>query len=182
MPISVSTLNNEQLATANVNALSDTAKLTPGLRFDTQGPGMQPTIRGVGTAINTSGAGPNVAIYVDGFFLPNTYAADLQLMKVQNIQVLKGPQGTLFGRNTTGGAILVTSADPSLETSAEVKASYGRFNALTLQAYATAGLGEKIAFDVEGLYRRHDGSHLSLTASAGASRGRAKCNCVLEIP
>ena len=157
VPISVSTLNNEQLATANVNALSDTAKLTPGLRFDTQGPGMQPTIRGVGTAINTSGAGPNVAIYVDGFFLPNTYAADLQLMKVQNIQVLKGPQGTLFGRNTTGGAILVTSADPSLETSAEVKASYGRFNALTLQAYATAGLGEKIAFDVEGLYRRGDG-------------------------
>ncbi len=143
VPITVTTLGNEQLATANVNALSDTAKLTPGLRFDTQGPGMQPTIRGVGTAITTSGAGPNVAIYVDGFFQPNAYAADLQLMKVKNIQVLKGPQGTLFGRNTTGGAILVTSADPSTETSGELKAQYGRFNALTLQAYMTTGLTEK---------------------------------------
>ncbi len=157
VPISVTTLGNDQLATANVNALSDTAKLTPGLRFDTQGPGMQPTIRGVGTAISTSGAGPNVAIYVDGFFQANANAADLQLMKVRNIQVLKGPQGTLFGRNTTGGAILVTSADPSTNTSGEVKLQYGRFNALTAQAYMTTGLSENLAFDIEGLYRRGDG-------------------------
>lgn len=157
VPISVTTLGQDQLAAANVHQLSDTAKLTPGLRFDTQGPAMQPTIRGVGTAITTSGGGPNVGIYVDGFFLPNTYAADLQLMKVQNIQVLKGPQGTLFGRNTTGGAILVTTADPSTTTSAEFKASYGRFNELTLQGYATTGLGENVAFDIEGLYRRGDG-------------------------
>src|SRR5258708_549114 len=72
VPITITTLNAEQLATANVNQLSDTAKLTPGLRFDTQGPAMQPTIRGVGTAITTSGGGPNVGIYVDGFFQPNT--------------------------------------------------------------------------------------------------------------
>ncbi|MFT4027080.1 MAG: TonB-dependent receptor [Novosphingobium sp.] len=157
VPISVTTLNQTQLTTANVNALSDTAKLTPGLRFDTQGPAMQPTIRGVGTAITTSGGGPNVGIYVDGFFQANTYAADFQLMRVQNIQVLKGPQGTLFGRNTTGGAILVTTADPSTETGAEFKVSYGRFNAVTAQAYATVGLGENVAFDVEGLYRRGDG-------------------------
>jgi len=171
VPITVSTLSAEQLATANVNQLSDTAKLTPGLRFDTQGPGMQPTIRGVGTAINTSGAGPNVAIYVDGFFLPNTYAADLQLMKVQNIQVLKGPQGTLFGRNTTGGAILVTSADPNTETAAEFKASYARFNALTVQGYATTGLGENVALDVEGLYRRGDG-YFSSAATGDDDIGR----------
>ncbi len=163
VPITISTLNTEQLATANVNALSDTAKLTPGLRFDTQGPGMQPTIRGVGTAITTSGGGPNVGIYVDGFFLPNTYAADLQLMRVKNIQVLKGPQGTLFGRNTTGGAILVTSDDPSTKASAEFRATYGRFNTLTLQGYATTGLGENVAVDIEGLYRRGDGYLTSVT-------------------
>jgi iron complex outermembrane recepter protein len=157
VPISVTTLGSEQLATANVTQLSDTARLTPGLRFDTQGSAMQPTIRGVGTAITTSGGGPNVATYVDGFFQPNTYSSDLQLLRVKSIQVLKGPQGTLFGRNTTGGAILVTSTDPSTERSAEIRAQYGRFNALTLQAYATAGLGESVAFDIEGLYRRGDG-------------------------
>jgi len=156
VPITITTLNSDQLATANVNQLSDTAKLTPGLRFDTQGPAMQPTIRGVGTAITTSGGGPNVGIYIDGFFQPNTYVSDFQLMRVQDIEVLKGPQGTLFGRNTTGGAILVTTADPSTTTSGEAKVSYGRFNTATAQAYATTGLSENVALDVEGLYRRSD--------------------------
>jgi iron complex outermembrane receptor protein len=157
VPITVTTLGAEQLATANVSTLSDTAKLTPGLRFDTQGPAMQPTIRGVGTAITTSGGGPNVGIYVDGFFQSNTYVADFDLLRVKSIQVLKGPQGTLFGRNTTGGAIIVTTDDPSTEPSAEAKVSYGRFNALTTQGYATFGLSEKVAVDVEGLYRSGDG-------------------------
>jgi iron complex outermembrane receptor protein len=162
VPISVTSISNAQLAVANVNQLSDTAKLTPGLRFDSQGPASQPTIRGVGTAITTSGGGPNVGTYVDGFFQSNTYLSDFQLMRVKNIQVLKGPQGTLFGRNTTGGAIIVTSADPSTEPSAEFKASYGRFNALTLQGYATFGLNEKVAVDIEGLYRRGDGFQTDL--------------------
>ena len=157
VPISVTTLNTQQLAVANVRSLSDTAKLTPGLRFDTQGPASQPTIRGIGTAITTSGGGPNVGTYVDGFFQPNTYTSDFQLLGVQSIQVLKGPQGTLFGRNTTGGAILVTTADPSTDPAAEFKASYGRFNSVTLQAYGTAGLTDRLAFDIEGLYRRGDG-------------------------
>ncbi|GAA0296145.1 TonB-dependent receptor [Sphingomonas oligophenolica] len=157
VPISVTTLGAEQLAVANVTNLSDSAKLTPGLRFDTQGPASQPTIRGVGTAITTSGGGPNVGIYVDGFFQQNAYVNDFQLTKVQSIQVLKGPQGTLFGRNTTGGAILVTTADPSMTPEAEFKAQYGSFNTVVLQGYGTTGLGDRVAIDLEGNYRRGDG-------------------------
>ncbi|HEX7852174.1 MAG TPA: TonB-dependent receptor [Sphingobium sp.] len=173
VPITVSTLDQSQLRTANVNQLSDTVKLTPGLRFDSQGPAVQPTIRGVGTAITTSGGGPNVGIYVDGFFQANTYVSDFQLMKVQNIQVLKGPQGTLFGRNTTGGAILVTTADPSTDTSAEFKASYGRYNTLTVQGYATFGLTDKVAMDIEGIYSRGDGFQTNL-ANGDDNVGRYK--------
>ncbi|MCJ2185735.1 TonB-dependent receptor [Novosphingobium beihaiensis] len=157
VPITVTTLGEDQLSTANVKQLSDTAKLTPGLRFDSQGPAVQPTIRGVGTAITTSGGGPNVGIYVDGFFQANTYLSDFDLLNVRNIQVLKGPQGTLFGRNTTGGAIIVTTAEPSTESSAQAKISYGRFNTLKAQAYATYGISDRVAVDVEGLYRRGDG-------------------------
>jgi iron complex outermembrane receptor protein len=69
----------------------------------------------------------------------------------------------LFGRNTTGGAILVTTADPSTTPSAEFKARYGRFNEVTVQGYATFGLNDKIAMDVEGLYRRGDGFQTDLT-------------------
>jgi iron complex outermembrane recepter protein len=157
VPITVTTITADQLDVANVETLGDTVRLTPGMRFDSQGPAVQPTIRGVGTAITTSGGGPNVGIYVDGFFQSNTYVADFQLTRVENIQVLKGPQGTLFGRNTTGGAILVTTAEPSTETAAEFRASYGSHNALTLQGYATTGLSDNIAVDIEGMYRRSDG-------------------------
>jgi iron complex outermembrane recepter protein len=157
VPITVTTLNESQLEVVNASQLSDITKLTPALRFDSAGTFVQPTIRGVGTAVSTSGGGPNVGIYVDGFFQSNSQVADFNLLTVQNIQVLKGPQGTLFGRNTTGGAILVTTADPSTERSAELKASYGRFDAVTLQGYATTGFGENVAMDIEGLYRRGDG-------------------------
>lgn len=157
VPISLTTLGADRLVSANVTTLSDTARLTPALRFDTQGPAMQPTIRGVGTSITTSGGGPNVGIYVDGFFQSNTYVADFDLLRVKSIQVLKGPQGTLFGRNTTGGAILVTTDDPSTTPSAQASITYGRFNSVTTRGYATVGLTENVAMDVEGLYRSGDG-------------------------
>jgi iron complex outermembrane receptor protein len=173
VPISVTTLGTDQLTTANVNQLADVVKLTPALRFDSQGPAVQPTIRGVGTAVTTSGGGPNVGIYVDGFFQSNTYVSDFQLMRVQNIQVLKGPQGTLFGRNTTGGAILVTTADPRTETAAEFRAGFGRFNTFSAQGYVTTGLSENVAIDLEGVYRRSDG-HFTDLATGSDDMGQSE--------
>ncbi len=157
VPITITAINSSQLETANVQSLADISKLTPALRFDNAGGWFQPTIRGVGTPVATSGGGANVGIYVDNFYSPNPLGANFQLMKVQGVEVLKGPQGTLFGHNTTGGAILVRTADPSTETSAQIKASYGRFDEFKSQAYFTTGLGENVAFDLEGLYSRGDG-------------------------
>ena len=157
VPISITSLSPEILEQSGADQLGDIARLTPALRFDAAGSFFQPTIRGVGTAVTTSGGGPNVGIYVDGFFSPNPEVADFQLMNVKSIQVLKGPQGTLFGRNTTGGAILVTTADPSTDASAEFKASYGSFGATKLQGYGTFGLTDKIAMDLEGVYSLGDG-------------------------
>ncbi|MET0268813.1 MAG: TonB-dependent receptor [Sphingomonas sp.] len=157
VPITVTTLGAEQLASANVRELGDITRITPSLRFDTAGAFAQPTIRGIGTAVTTSGGGANVGIYIDGFYSPNPLAANAQLMNVQSVQVLKGPQGTLFGRNTTGGAILIQSAEPSEEPAAQAKASYGRYDQVQTQAYATLGVARGIAFDIEGSYRRGDG-------------------------
>jgi iron complex outermembrane recepter protein len=157
VPISITSISAAVLEQTGTDQLSDIAKLTPALRFDAAGSFFQPTIRGVGTAITTSGGGPNVGIYVDGFFSPNPEVSDFQLMKLKSVQVLKGPQGTLFGRNTTGGAILVTTADPSTETSGEVKVSYGSFNAVKAQGYGTFGITDKLAMDLEGIFSRGDG-------------------------
>ncbi len=157
VPISVTNLGSDALITANVEELSDITKMTPGLRFDFAGAYFQPTIRGVGTPVTSAGSQGNVGIYVDGFYSPNPLATDFDVMNVQSIQILKGPQGTLFGRNTTGGAILVQTADPSIETSGEARISYGRYNEVKAQAYATVGISDTVAFDIMGLYRRGDG-------------------------
>lgn len=157
VPITVTTLSAETLQNASVTELTDIDKVTPALRFDRQTQFVQPTIRGIGTSVTNSGSGSNVGIYIDGFYSPNPIAADFQLMKIEAVQVLKGPQGTLFGRNTTGGAILVDTADPSLDPAGAVKFSYGRFDEIRAQAYATGGLTDGIAIDIEGLYTRSDG-------------------------
>lgn len=171
VPITVTTLGAEQLETAHVEDLSDITKITPSLRFDYGGAFAQPTIRGIGTSVTTSGGGANVGIYIDGFYSPNPLAADSQLMNVQSIQVLKGPQGTLFGRNTTGGAILIQTSEPSEEPAAQVKASYGRYNDFKAQAYATLGIAPGISFDVEGLYRRGDNFQHNVIATGPQNLG-----------
>ncbi len=156
VPITLTTITSEALGNGDVQQLSDIAKLTPALRFDNYGGFVQPTIRGVGTAVSASGAGSNVGIYVDGFYAPNPLSNDFQLLNVSSVTVLKGPQGTLFGRNSTGGAIQVTTTDPSAETRGLAEVSYGRFNAQKYQAYFTTGT-DTIAFDIAGLYRKGNG-------------------------
>lgn len=157
VPISITTIGGDALGKGDVNQLSDLMKLTPGLRFDNQGALAQPTIRGVGTAVAVSGGGSNVGIYTDGFYSPNPFFADADFLQVQSVQVLKGPQGTLFGRNSTGGAILVTTPEPSTEARGEMGISYGSYNTQKYELYATGGATDTLAFDIAAQARSSDG-------------------------
>lgn len=174
VPISIQNLTSQALNDANIQNIQEIGKITPSLRFDNQGAFVQPTIRGIGTSVVTSGSGSNVGIYIDGFYSPNPIAADFDLLNVENVQVLKGPQGTLFGRNTTGGAILVTTTKPSFDTAGTLDLSYGSFNAQRYQGYFTTGLSDKVAFDIGGQVSRGDGYiHNAVT---GASNDGAYAN------
>jgi len=157
VPITIATISADQLGKGDVQQLGDIMKLTPGLRYDNLGANAQPTIRGVGTSVVVAGAGSNVALYTDGFYSPSPLMADSDLLNVESVQVLKGPQGTLFGRNATGGAILVTTSEPSGTASADASASYGSYNTQRYALYATGGATDTLAFDVSGLYRSSDG-------------------------
>lgn len=158
VPITITSLSSETLETASVSQLSDIGKITPALRFDFAGGFFQPTVRGIGTAVTTSGGGGNVGIYVDGFYSPNPLAADFDLISVESIQVLKGPQGTLFGRNTTGGAILVSTREPSTSGNAfEGRVRYGRYNEAKAEGIANYVVSDRVALGIEGQYRRGDG-------------------------
>ncbi|MFD2402642.1 TonB-dependent receptor [Novosphingobium soli] len=158
VPISITNISSSALETASVQQLADIGKVTPALRFDFAGGFFQPTIRGIGTAVTTSGGGGNVGIYIDGFYSPNPLAADFDLISVDSIQVLKGPQGTLFGRNTTGGAILVSTREPNTNANSfEGRASYGRYNEARAEGFANYVISDRVALSIEGQYRRGDG-------------------------
>ncbi|HMB59014.1 MAG TPA: TonB-dependent receptor, partial [Xanthomonadales bacterium] len=158
VPISITSDTAEQLEEAVVFGLFDLSSVVPGLRVDHYGAYSQPTIRGVGTQdVLGPGANANVAIYIDGFYMPSQTGNLFEFVNLERVDVLKGPQGTLFGQNATGGAILITTRDPQFETSGRVRLSYGSFDEITASVYGTTGLSENWAMDWSLFYNDSDG-------------------------
>ncbi|MBV9510998.1 MAG: TonB-dependent receptor [Caulobacteraceae bacterium] len=163
VPIAITAKTSTDLQRANINSGSDLSLVTPGLNFALQGAFAEPTIRGIGTSITGPGADANVSLYIDGVYQPSQTANIFDFNNVSNVEVLKGPQGTLFGRNATGGAILVTTLDPSFSPSGEVSASYGRFNAVKASGYVTGPLAPNLAGNLAVSSRSDDGYIYNVT-------------------
>ncbi|MFV0277833.1 MAG: TonB-dependent receptor [Parahaliea sp.] len=163
VPISISVVSGKRIEDANLNSANQLAELVPGLRIDAAGGFSQPTIRGVGSSISQVGASSIVATYVDGFYIASQLTTDAQLANLENVQVLTGPQGTLFGRNATGGAILIKTRDPAFETSGNIKLSYARFDSQRHQGYFTTGLSDSVAMNISGFYDESDGFLKNIT-------------------
>jgi len=135
VPISVTVASGEQLENAGVSRLEDIAIVAPAVQLSRTGVYTQPAIRGVTTTL-AGNYENNVGIYVDGYYLPFTRGLNVDLVNIDNVQVLKGPQGTLFGRNATGGAILIQTLDPSMtERTGRLNVAYRRFDDKQVQGY-----------------------------------------------
>jgi iron complex outermembrane recepter protein len=156
-PISIAAFTANQLSSAGVTNVLEMVNLVPSLRLDQLGSNTQPTIRGITTATAGVGTSANVAIYLDGFYLPSQSGSDLDLPDITNIQVLKGPQGTLFGRNATGGAIVINTKVPSQDTSGAISVGYGTYDEKLANAYVSGGLSETLSASLLGYYRDSDG-------------------------
>lgn len=115
VPLSVSVASGNDLAKAAIPDLQGLGELTPGLLVLSTGTYIQPTIRGVASTGGSAGEDPSVALYVDGNYEPNKIGDLMDLPDVERIEVLKGPQGTLYGRNADAGAIVIHTIDPSLD-------------------------------------------------------------------
>jgi len=157
VPISVAVLDAAQLENAGIQGFQDIDKVAVGTRINRVGIYFQPSIRGITTQVVGVGQENNVAVYVDGFYQPSQVGINTDFDNVKSVQVLKGPQGTLFGRNATGGAILIDTLDPSFTPTAKASVSYGRFNEVIGQGYFSNGLTGKLAFDVSAYWKRSDG-------------------------
>ncbi|MBA2933807.1 TonB-dependent receptor [Sphingomonas sp. CGMCC 1.13654] len=171
VPIAVSSVSAAKLESSGVASVLNLPQTATGLRLDYSGPYVQPTIRGVGSPLVGPGLNSNVAVYVDGFYVPNPLGTDFQLLSVTGVQVLKGPQGTLFGRNATGGAILVTTSDPSFDPTMTTKISYSSFNKVNASTYMSAGSG-MFAANIAAFYERGDGYITNINTGQKVSQYR----------
>ena len=148
VPITITAVSGEALKNAGVKSLQDLTTLVSGY----VGPGdiafQSPHLRGVGSQVSSPGLENSVALYVDGVYIGATSPALLKLNNVAQIEVLKGPQGTLFGRNTTGGLIQVQTRNPSKFFEADVEAGYANYDTVSGAAYVNLPLGGNSAMNV----------------------------------
>lgn len=134
VPIAVTAFTSETLASRNLTDIHALGNLTPGVNLDAGAPFsadrsvLSASIRGIGQDDFAFNLNPGVGVYLDGVFLARTIGANLNLLDVDRIEVLKGPQGTLFGANTIGGAISIVTHTPGDETRVIAEATGGRYN------------------------------------------------------
>lgn len=159
IPISVSVTTGETLEAAQIRDVLDLQTVAPSLRVSQLQTSSASTfiIRGFGNGDNNFGIEPSVGVFIDGVFRSRSAAALSDLPNVQRIEVLNGPQSTLFGKNASAGVISVVTREPQFEFGGSVEASYGNFNAVIVKADVTGPLTENIAFSVDGSYNRRDG-------------------------
>ena len=156
VPVSVTSFSAEQLQTAGVLSTSDLGRITPGLQFTDIMGASNIFMRGVGTDSFVLSADPSVATYVDGVYVPAQLGLLTTLGGVERVEVLKGPQGTLFGRNSTAGAINVVFKTPGAERELSMMAERRNFDGTLLQAYAATPLGEDFAVGAAVQWFRND--------------------------
>ena len=155
VPISLTVKSGEQLEQMQATDMASLGKVVPSLTMTRTGAFTQPYLRGVGKR-STLGVENAVATYVDGVYLASSIAALLDLRGIDRIEVLNGPQGTLFGRNATGGVIQIITRDPSAKASGAWELHAGSYGYARGDMYLTGG-SDRIAGDVNVSLSGHDG-------------------------
>ena len=159
VPISVSVTSGETIERAQIRDVLDLQTVVPSLRVSQLQSASSTTfiIRGFGNGDNNFGIEPSVGVFIDGVFRSRSAAALSDLNMVQRIEVLNGPQSTLFGKNASAGVISVVTKEPQYEFGGLVEASYGNFNAMVLRGELTGPISENIAWSIDGSYNKRDG-------------------------
>ncbi|HKP80217.1 MAG TPA: TonB-dependent receptor [Phenylobacterium sp.] len=154
VPISIQAFSGDKLEKAGITGVEQLQMMTPGLTMSRSATASTPFIRGIGSSAAGAGNEAAVALYVDGVYHELTFANTNSLPDVERIEVLKGPQGTLYGRNTTGGLIHIITKSPSQTPSGDFGISWGNYETLEAKGFLTGGLTDTIAASVSGYVRQ----------------------------
>lgn len=147
VPIAVSAFTAQMAQQEGITDPQSLASMVPGLEFNRQGGQSTPFLRGVGSPQANPGMEPSVAFYVDDVYYPYGGASYANFNNLDRVEVEKGPQGTLFGRNATGGVIQVFTKDPTKEPALDVNVGYANYDTKSGSIYASYG-GDVIAVNV----------------------------------
>lgn len=161
-PIAVTALSGDALQLAQVTEIADMKRTTPNLSVLPGGTGSSAlvfvAIRGAAQVSPGGAADASVGTYIDGVYFARPTGGNLDMFDIQRAEVLRGPQGTLFGRNTTGGAISITTNDPTGEFEGYAKVDLGNYNSQKFEGVVNVPLiGDELAMRVSLRYNTHDG-------------------------
>ncbi len=157
---SISVFDDEDLDTFAVENLVDLNALAPGVNIaKNEGVRTVVTVRGIGNEANQNAiANPSVSFHVDGIYIASAFSMQNDLVDIERIEILRGPQGTLFGQNSTGGAINIVTNQPILDDFKGIfKLSAGNFGLIRSQATVNIPVGENVAIRATTYTNRHDG-------------------------
>lgn len=177
IPLAVTAVAPEALERQGVNDIKNLASISPSINIqssqtETQGTSIK--IRGVGTTGNNTGLESSVGVFIDGVYQSRPGVALGDLVDIERLEILRGPQGTLFGRNTSAGALNVSTKRPSLSTTEGfVNASYGNYNFMNLQGGVSLPVVQDVAgVRLSGTWRKRDGYLKSPTGAESNDRDR----------
>lgn len=171
VPVAVSVTTAAAIERAQVRDLKDLQTLVPSLRVSQlqSSASTDFIIRGFGNGSNNPGIEGSVGVFIDGVYRSRSASAISDLPNLQRVEVLRGPQSTLFGKNASAGVISIVTAEPRYEFGGSAEISYGNYNAIVAKADITGPISDQIAFSLAGGINKRDGYATNLTDGSKTS-------------
>lgn len=159
VPVAVSAVNAETLENTGANDIRQLNQVVPSLLVSSTGNEANGSarIRGIGTVGDNPGLESSVAVFIDGVYRSRSGIGLNELGEIERVEVLRGPQGTLFGRNASAGIISIYSKKPEFEFGGFGEATYGNFDNIRVQGGLTGPITQNLAARIDGVYERRDG-------------------------
>ena len=164
VPVAVTVTTADVIEKAQILDIKDLQSVVPTFRVSQlqNSANTSLSIRGFGNGGNNIGIEPAVGVFIDGVYRSRAAAAIGDLPKLERVEVLSGPQSTLFGKNASAGVVSVVTAKPDFETNGYVEAGIGRFNQVYGKGYISGGVGENVAVSLGGGFQNRDGYFTNL--------------------
>lgn len=169
VPLAVTAVGGQAMQNSGATDIRQLNQLAPSLLVSSTGTEANGSarIRGIGTVGDNPGLESSVAVFIDGVYRSRSGIGLNELGDIERVEVLRGPQGTLFGRNASAGLIHAITARPEFEFGGHVDLSYGNFNYIRGQVGVTGPISEQLAFRLDAIYSRRDGFYDVVNASGG---------------